>query len=278
MKKHLAIIITTILLASLTQVAFGEGITVKVESKIPTINGTQSIPFFVNQDYFMDRSQPVVCLHESKNSGYEQEVYEKITKDAIANWTDKLYDKTGGNIQWYLHYVFVPEDRDELRYTDEFKYCDINIMFDNGTPLNISTGSYTKGGNWHYKNSVHWTDIKVWTWDYIPLPNEFDEERNVWQPRFEAVLSPPEVSQQVLEHELGHAFGLKHHEIDGEMKFNNYYQPEHAEKSMMYYATRAHYDPNKQIRDIDINAIIFKYGEDGWGGETNDNAWVYYLR
>ncbi|HEC64562.1 hypothetical protein LCGC14_1307010 [marine sediment metagenome] len=277
MKKYIAVILGVILLFSLVQAVYGEMTIQVVIPKVAMINGTESIPYFVDQDFFMDRNQPVVCLHESPNTGYDLEVYEKITKAAMANWTDKLYSYTGGQTQWYLHYVTIFDGTPNVvRYTDEFKYCDINIMFDNSTPLNISDGSYVKGGTWHYKNANHWVDIVVYTWDYVPLPNSFDEDRNVWLPQWQAVLAPENVMQQVLEHELGHAFGLKHHEIDGKMKFESYYQPEHAEKSMMYYATRSFYDPEKQIRDIDIEALIMKYQLDGWGGETNNDIWVYF--
>jgi len=273
MKKYLAIIIGVILLGLLTQVVFGE---LKIEITIPPtpINGTETIPYFIDQDFFMDRNQPVVCLHESPNSGYDKKVYEKMTLDAMANWTDKLYEKTKGNTQWYLHYVFV-EDDGVKRLTDEFKYCDINVMFDNSTPINITTGSYIKGGTWHYKSITHWADIKVWTWDYFPIVGAYNETRDVIVPQWKAVLSPPKVSQQVLEHEFGHAFGLKHYEVDGEMKTENNYQRNWAERSIMYYATHPLYDENKQIQDMDINAIILKYGIDGWGGHTNHDVWEY---
>ena len=278
MKKYIALILITILLGIIIQNSYGETYTTKVEPKIPTINGTQAIPYFINPNYFMDRNQPVVCLHESQNTGYDVDVYEKITKSAIKNWTDGLYDITGGTTQWYLHYVMVPDKTpDIIRFTDEFKYCDINIIFDNSTPLNISDGSYTKGGTIHYTRGNHWVDVIIYTWDYIPAISTYDEKRNVSFPQWEAVLAPENVLQQVLEHELGHAFGLKHHTIDGKMWIDDpHYQSEHAEKSMMYYATRAFHDPNKQIRDIDLEAIIAKYQNDGWGGKTTKDLWFYF--
>jgi len=277
MKKYIALILAVILLASIIEYAYGD-LTMKLNIIVPNINGTQSIPYFVNERYFMDRNQPVVCLHESPYTGYDVEIYEKITKGAIKNWTDGLYNMTGGTSQWYLHYVMVPDETpDIVRFTDEFKYCDINIMFDNSTPINITDGSYTKGGTWHYTRANHWADIKVYTWDYFPAVGLYNEERNVIEKQYETKLVPVEVLQQVLEHEFGHAFGLKHHEIDGEIWIDvPYYQPKHAEKSMMYYATRPIYDENKQIRLIDIQALVYKYQLDGWGGKTTKDvsAWV----
>ena len=276
MKKYLAIIIAVILFAVLIQMAYGEVRYMNVQPKTPSINGTESIPYYIDNDFFMDRNQPVVCLHESPSSGYDRKVYEEITKQALENWTDKLYEKTGGHKQWYLHYVFV-EDSGKQETTLDYKYCDINIMFTIDTPLNISTGSYVKGGTWHYVSANHWSDIKVFTWEYETEKPKFDNSTNVWKPQFKALLAVKEVSQQVLEHELGHAFGLKHHELDGKMYINGgAYDYEHAEKSMMYYATSPYYDENKQIRDIDIDAIISKYGTDGWGGWTDKDIWVHF--
>ncbi len=274
MKKYLALMAAVILMASLIQVAYGETRTVIVKEKEFSIEtGTESIPYFVSPNHFMDRNQPVVCMHESPNTGYDLEVYEEITKGAIANWVDKLYEVTGDNGQWYLHYVMVPEDDPNIaKYTNEYKYCDINVIFDNNTPLDISTGAYIKGGTWHYKSVNHWADVKIYTWDYQTPEIKVDKDGNRIAMEYRAVYSPPEVMQQVLEHELGHAFGLKHHEID--MKFYEYndYQKEWAKKSMMYYATSPQYDEDKKIRDVDIGAIIYKYTMDGWGGKTNVEA------
>jgi hypothetical protein len=238
----------------------------------------ESIPYFKDRAYFMDRNQPVVCLHESPNTGYELEIYKRITIGALTAWTDKIKERSGtGELEWYIHFTIIKERAGSgIVYTDQFKYCDINIIFDNSTPLDITTGSYPKGGTWHYTAGNHWSDIKIYTWDYLPIPSEWDEERNMNVLQYEAVLTSEEVLQQVLEHELGHSFGLHHHMIDGEFDLCDCYDKKHAMKSIMYYATPRYFDEGRQIQDIDVDAIIWKYGTDGWGGWFNEDAEAYY--
>ena len=66
MKKYFAIILGVILFASLIQMAFGEGLTMTVESKTPSLNGTQSIPYFVNQAlYRLPFCSPVASIRSA---------------------------------------------------------------------------------------------------------------------------------------------------------------------------------------------------------------------
>ena len=77
-----------------------------------------------------------------------------------------------------------------------------------------------------------------------------------------------------LEHELGHAWGLKHHVWYGERNADIEYTQEHASQSMMYAITPRNVTDAtaKNITEIDVYAIVAKYGTDGWAGITN---WKY---
>ena len=47
MKKYIAVIVAVILFAVVIQMAYGEVRYMNVEPKIPSINGTESIPYFI---------------------------------------------------------------------------------------------------------------------------------------------------------------------------------------------------------------------------------------
>lgn len=264
MKKYVAIIVGIIILAIILENVYGT----------KEVVGEETIPYFINENYFLDRYKPVLCLHEPPtNAGYTFEELQQITKKSVDDWVYKLIDNSGNEVGWYIDIITIPAGTAD--FTGELDHCNINVIFTNNTPIDLITGSYVKGGTWHYERVIHWSDIKVYTWDYFPIESKMDNKTGKMVPQWQAKVAPKEVLVQVLEHELGHAFGLRHWELNGKSVPEEYYIKEHANKSIMYYATSPFYDEDKTIKEIDIFAIIYKYGTDGWGGWTHYNYDVY---
>lgn len=241
---------------------------------------TEEIKFFDNRFLLNDKKTPTVCVHEPENynNGWENNDLFLFTEYSVKKWEARLNQFTEDD-SFNINFLIIDNATGFGKPTIMFRECDININFMGAPLLNIDTGGYLKGGTYHHSGDRVWMDIVIWTWDYFlqdPREKFGDEyvddlikEYNAtsYTKHFAAEKTSQSSMIATLDHELGHTFGLKHHTWNGEYNMM-YYNTTHAEKSIMYTVTDRN-DTIKDIRLVDIYALLAKYGTDGWAGYTN---------
>jgi len=242
---------------------------------------TEEIKFFANNLLLNDKKTPTVCFYDPEtyyNGWLDDDLY-WFTKYSVEIWEARLNNFSNNGDDFNINLLRIDNATGFGKPTIMFRECDVNINFLGAPLLNIDTGSYIKGATWHHSGDRVWMDIVLYTWDYFlqdPREKFGDEyvdnlikEYNAtgYTKHFAAEKTTQSTMIATIEHELGHAFGLKHHIWNGEYN-TSYYNKEHAEKSIMYTITDRD-DTIKDIRLIDIYAILAKYGTDGWAGYTN---------
>lgn len=241
---------------------------------------TEEIKFFDNRFLLNDKKVPTVCVHEPENynNGWGNNDLFLFTEYSVKKWEARLNQFTEDD-SFDINFLIIDNATGFGKPTIMFRECDININFMGAPRLNIDTGGYLKGGIWHHSGDRVWSDIILYTWDYfIQDPREIFGDEYVdnlikeynatdYTKHYSAEKTTQSTIIATLDHELGHAFGLKHHTWNGEYNLD-IYDKEHAGKSIMYTVTDR-IEKIKDIQEIDVYAILAKYGTDGWAGYTN---------
>lgn len=248
----------------------------------------QSIEFFDNR-YLRNHELPIVCFHEPEqfNNGLPNQILYDATTEAINTWVYKLEEASGEQDIWNIGLKVIGNETSYGHPTQWFMYeCDVNIIFMGAPTLDVNTGGYFKGGARHIRGVTAYSDVILYTWDYYMIDprtlnmtemkarygNNLTDQTQYYEVK--PVDYPTLVA--TLEHELGHAFGLKHHFLNGKERWGNDYDKDHASMSIMYYLTpRSVLEEEKVITSFDTTAIMTKYSTDGWGGITNYEMYQY---
>ncbi|MGH7900545.1 MAG: hypothetical protein ACRENZ_02290 [Thermodesulfobacteriota bacterium] len=250
----------------------------------------QSIEYFDNR-YLLNEYVPIVCFYEPEknNNGLPNQQLYDATFNAISDWVGALEEASGQQGVWDIGLKVIGNETSYGKPTQWFmRECNINIIFMGAPLLDVDTGGYFKGGARHLRGSTTYSDILIYTWDYFlidprtlnmtEMKEKYGDTLTDETRYYEAKPVNEQILRITLEHELGHAFGLKHHLLNGK-EGDGYkdYDVEHANMSIMYYLTSRHYDIDgmKKITDFDTMAIMAKYSTDGWGNVTNYGGWQY---
>ncbi len=237
---------------------------------------------------------PTVCLHTqvSSNAAYSVEVLEEILYTSLQSWLGKLNYYSGDDVfsvtlkQVPMHASYNANIQFQ-HYSYFFPNCDISVYYLAAPTLNPKDGSYYHGWTSHQTGSKHRTTVLIWTYDYDQ--RDFRDLTDAHKAKIANATNSDKVPnntswyhmrpsqlhslQATTDHEIGHAFGLAHYMYNGTLRGCNCidYIPEIAQKSIMYFATPKDVtiEDVKQITDFDIEALLAKYGTDGFGGYTN---------
>jgi len=250
----------------------------------------ESIEYFDNR-YLVNHELPVVCFYEPEtfNNGWSTEVLYEVVKEALNDWVFKLEEASDTQDVWDIQLKYIANSTSYGKPTQMFmKECDVNILFLGAPILDIDNGSYYKGGVRHIRGMSAYSDMILFTWDYFvidPRTLNMTQMKEIYGDNisdttkfFEARPTNLDILSSTIKHELGHSFGLKHHQLNGKVGYSDLYEEYHSRLSIMYYLTpkeETEAIPLKQITEFDTMAIMAKYGTDGWGGITNLKIYEY---
>lgn len=241
---------------------------------VSALEPKHKILYFENRYILDNKPHPNICFHEPEkfNNAYDNETLFTITYLAINNWVLNLKNHTGTtDDRWDIELTYKSNSTSYGTLTQQHPYCDVNILWAGSPILNIDTGGFHKGFAKHYSGSKTQVDIVMFTWDYFP--NGTDSNGI---PIYRVVPADPYVTLSVLEHELGHAFGLKHSYYEGKLNLQSY-NIDQSKRSIMYGLTDPFNNQQtlKSITKSDVYSIVAKYGTDGWGGMTNYDIFAF---
>ncbi len=203
---------------------------------------------------FAINKNPVVCVVQTSdpliNNYYNTT---NITIESIDSWVGGLKERTGGN--WNAHIITTSSTN--TTPIIGFDKCDIRVQFKMYDLKNPKTAgiAHSEFNQFFLKPTV---DINVYTYKLTKV-NETNWDANQ--------RTAKEV-KDIISHELGHAFGLDHYSNVG-INGTNVYHMKLAKESIMYPSVPPFDDPYFHVQDNDYDAIIQKYGRDGWAGEIN---------
>ena len=209
------------------------------------------------EPYFAINKNPTICIIEPKDKLVHNGFYNttNIAISSINNWVDGLTERTGGD--WKTNIISTSSTNNK---PIGFNKCDIKIQFKMYDFNNPTTAGITNT-SFFLKPT---TDIEIYTHKLTKINN------TNWEARQRTAY----IIQDIVEHELGHAFNLEHYYNVG---FNgtDTYHIKYARASIMYPSTPPLNDVYFKIQENDFNAVINRFGRDGWNGEV-DNTSKYY--
>lgn len=199
---------------------------------------------------------PEVCMFEPdpRLEADRKYNFEVITRVSVDVWVDALtYKYPEGNWEIKIHDT-IPWDEHEFAEASDYPQCNIMVIFEP-----ISDGKRLGYAYPDFSNSSHkYMMVVVHTYEASNHMIINDRGDLQWD------LKPSSLTtiQSILQHELGHAFGLLHYNISTPLENGEY----GTDRSMMYPAldTRS---GMTHIQDPELVMMAKLYGEDGWGGK-----------
>ena len=207
---------------------------------------------------------PRFCFYEPEKgvNAFSSDSLFRFSADLISHWIGLLDDKSNNfSGVWDIELQRIPIGED-MKY--HFEECDLHMFWLGPPPLDIETGNYYKGGVSRTVGTSVEHKMVMFTYDYFPNGTKDGI------PVYEAKPTEQIILETTFLHEIGHVFGLGHHKWYDKYDWGDEsYDGKHADRSIMYKLNLRTGDEQKTITDFDVNAIIAKYGTDGWGGDTN---------
>lgn len=232
---------------------------------IPFSNAVELELKFVRNEY-LTLENPTVCIHESfdQGIGYTYKEITKITAKAVKKWTDLLVKNSGGSeYDWGIRVIEQPGTNNPMIRTGHYANCDTNILLRGAPPIGPH-GEYAAGTAQHFSSFRIWHDITIYTWEYHIAEGKPNSTNTI---TYRAEIVNEEKLEEIILHEIGHSFGLKHTTWNG-WESNYACDQRHADFSIMYVSVACK-NITAEIQEIDYTALIYKYGTDGWNGYTN---------
>lgn len=200
---------------------------------------------------------PEVCMFEPNPAIEADRKYnfEVITRVSVDMWVDALtYKYPQGNWEIKIHPT-VPWEEHELAERSDYPHCSIMVVFEpisDGKKLGYAYADFSKSSHKHMVVVVH-------TYEVDQNSIVFNKDGTVTRE-----LEPMSLTliQSILQHELGHAFGLLHYNISDPLKQGEY----GTDRSMMYPALHSKVG-FVHIQEPELIMLAKIYGEDGWGGK-----------
>lgn len=219
-----------------------------------------SVPYIplLETKYSINVKKPVFCIEEPDNKSIESKYnVTHLSQFGLKKWVDGLKQKTGGDWDFEIKNTSSTENNPRTHYNQK---CNIKINFKtynvkDTVVIGQTEMNYVKSLNKSFFNIVIFTSQVSKHGNQILIKSQSNE-----------------TIKTVIQHELGHAFGLGHY-YDGN---DNLFNIDDSHKSIMYSFVAPKYDPNVLITNDDLNAIIQRYGTDGWLGSV-DNSTKYYV-
>jgi hypothetical protein len=160
---------------------------------------------------------PEVCMFEPNPAIEADRKYnfEVITRVSVDMWVDALtYKYPQGNWEIKIHPT-VPWEEHELAERYDYPYCNIMVVFEpisDNKRLGYAYPDFSKSSHKHMVVVVH-------TYEVDQNSIVFNQDGNVTRELQPMSLS---IIQSILQHELGHAFGLLHYNISDPLKQGEY--------------------------------------------------------
>lgn len=200
---------------------------------------------------------PEVCMFEPDPEIEADRKYnfEVITRVSVDMWVDALtYKYPQGNWEIKIHPT-VPWEEHELAERSDYPHCNIMVVFEpisDGKRLGYAYPDFSKSSHKHMVVVVH-------TYEVDQNSIVFNQDGTVTRE-----LEPMSLTliQSILQHELGHAFGLLHYNISDPLEQGEY----GTDRSMMYPALHSKVGL-VHIQEPELIMMGKIYGEDGWGGK-----------
>lgn len=172
------------------------------------------------------------------------------TIKAVNEWQDKLNSATNSH-KFNIHITTMSDIRRSL----DHYYCDVIILYATNLPFEDVAAITHPVNVWRTFNVIN-----------VVYGNGTDNNFNYW---------PKEYIVKSAEHELGHTFGLNHIQSNGVESHDTCNAPE-KQLSIMYWCSPIDGDWQKMgITKYDINAVIQRYTDSGFG-VLNTNAGSSY--
>ena len=198
---------------------------------------------------------PDICMFEPDPKLEADRTYnfEVITRVSVDMWVDALNNKyPEGNWELKIHDT-IPWEEHEFASPSDYPQCNIMIIFEpitDGKRLGYAAPNFSYSSHQYVMVVVHTYEAS----NKIILNEKGDIQ---WD------LEPASLTtiQSILQHELGHAFGLLHYNISTPLKQGEL----GTDRSMMYPAL----NPGSgliHIQEPELVMLAKLYGEDGWGG------------
>ena len=201
---------------------------------------------------------PDVCIFEadpsiSADRVYDFDVLARVSVDVWVEALEKQYPK--GDWEIKVHDV-IPFADHENKHAYDYPECNIMITFD--TIEDSQRLGYT---TIHFNNSNHkYIVITVFTHQFDPNPMIMFTDNGV---KIISIIPQSLATiQSVIQHELGHAFGLLHYNISTPLANGE----KGNDRSMMYPSLDSRETGVIKIHPPEIYMLGQMYGEDGWGG------------
>ncbi len=208
--------------------------------------------------------QPTICIFEPDDPRVDEKTWQRWLSDAkaaIDEWESILKQRsTTAHAKWNIEVVEIPKEKQFL-YNPEA--CNIEVYFTD-TPLPDDPSAL----GWYYVGmgliEMLYIQSEFCGREYFP---EYGFYFNTYC--FKDSLERPKKMAAVLQHELGHAFGLGHYLPYTQEQLDGWQNHPLGQPSIMTFAH--HNEEQMKIQKLDIDKIFEVYSAMGFGRTKNEN-------
>lgn len=254
MKKYIAVIIATILLGSLVQVAFGDWI--------------DYLPWRFDSDKVLG-----ICVYEPVEEGLQgagvKDYLVSSSLMAVLQWESKLFTYTNST-EYDMEFHYILRDTHIGKPTTDFGFCNVHIKF--WEEKHEEAGDNTLGVTYD-AGEVRGKDMiiieiypKIVNKIFIAPSGSTFSPRDIEEDSIIKITwVPPDGIYSIVLHEFGHAIGLGHKCVEEYgAKFDSVMRPNIDQ-----------WGNQLNITDYDLGAVYQYYGSDGWDSEEKPFQFKY---